>query len=64
MKKGEKYIYDCHLATLEMSFVLCFSAFVSLYNQLPESETKSVFKLASAFPLKTKSQNQKPQISF
>jgi hypothetical protein len=61
MKKGEKYIYDCHLVTLEMSFVLCFSAFVSLYNHLPESETKSVFKLASAFPLKTKSSTKNPR---
>lgn len=28
--------------------------FVSLYNQLPESETKPIFKLASALPFKPK----------
>ena len=61
MKKGEKYIYDCHLVTLEMSFVLCFYAFVSLFNQLPESETKSIFKLANAFPLQTKSRTKNPR---
>lgn len=41
----------------------CLMLFVSLYNQLPESETKPIFKLASAFPLNQK-QNQKAQISF
>lgn len=32
----------------------CLTLFVSLYNQLPESETKPIFKLASAFPFKPK----------
>lgn len=59
MKNGEKHIYTCHLVTLEMSFVLCLYAFVSLYNQLPESETKSIFKLASISLLKPKA---KPKI--
>lgn len=64
MKGGEKYIYQCHLVTLEMSFVLHTYAFVSLYYQLPESETKSFFKIASAFPLKTKSKTKKPKPAF
>lgn len=32
----------------------CLMLFVSLYNQLPESETNPIFKLARAFPFKPK----------
>lgn len=64
MKNGEKHIYECHLVTLKKCFVLCLYVFVSLYNQLPESETKSIFKLASVFPLKTKSKTKNPRPAF
>lgn len=64
MKSGEKYTYQCHPVTLEMSFVLRYYAFVSLYNLLLESETKSIFKLASVLPLKTKSKTKNPRPAF
>lgn len=61
MKGGENYSHQCHLVTLETSLSYTF---VSLCNQLPESETKPILKLDSAFPLETKSKTKKPKQAF